>query len=387
MTQAGRQGRLIDPTDNGFGAIRLMLAALVIVSHTFELRDGSRVAEPLTRLCHTISLGDLAVDGFFVLSGFLIAGSLASAHGTRDYLRRRVARIYPAFLVCTLLCLGVLAPITGFVWPRSAGEAVSLVIRTALLLEPRLEPLRAALPYPTLNSSMWTIAHEFRCYLFLALIGAMGLLRRPRAVMGLTAFVWVLWLVSIEPYHDYVPAPWVPVDAFAPGGGRHLMEWIGTINWRLLGAFLIGVCFWLHRDRLRATPRNLLGAAMLMLAGLQVFRLADLSVALGGGWLMLALAGHARGTVLARINSRTDISYGFYLYGWPIERTLLLALPGLSPLPVGLLTMALTAIAGWCSWRWIEAPVLRRVRWRPVPRVQSSAAMSLAIDSGLSVGA
>ena len=50
---------------NNFGILRLVFAFLVIVSHSFELVDGNRLREPLTRVFGTTTLGILGVDGFF----------------------------------------------------------------------------------------------------------------------------------------------------------------------------------------------------------------------------------------------------------------------------------------------------------------------------------
>src|SRR5215468_1030364 len=81
-----------------FNLLRLWLAGAVLFSHCFELIDRGRIREPLDRLFHTFSAGDLAVDGFFVLSGYLILQSWTNDPHAGRYLARRALRIYPAFL-------------------------------------------------------------------------------------------------------------------------------------------------------------------------------------------------------------------------------------------------------------------------------------------------
>ena len=80
---------------NNFGAIRLALAFLVILSHSSEMIDGNRSRELLTQVFGTISFGELAVDCFFIISGYLITKSYLSSTSALEYLVKRVLRIYP----------------------------------------------------------------------------------------------------------------------------------------------------------------------------------------------------------------------------------------------------------------------------------------------------
>ena len=81
--------------NNNFDFLRLALAVLVIFSHAFPLGAGSEIHEPLRVLTHgQMTLGGFAVDLFFVMSGFLIAGSAERSRNLGSFLKKRVARIY-----------------------------------------------------------------------------------------------------------------------------------------------------------------------------------------------------------------------------------------------------------------------------------------------------
>src|SRR4249919_485571 len=90
--------------DNNFNLVRILAAFAVLVSHSFPLAMGliGGMVEPLkARL--DVTLGSIAVDLFFIASGFLVTGSLLTRKSIVEFLWARVLRIYPALLVMVLL--------------------------------------------------------------------------------------------------------------------------------------------------------------------------------------------------------------------------------------------------------------------------------------------
>ena len=103
-----------DSRKNNFDFMRLAFAVLVIWSHAYPLGLGTEVSEPVFRATHRQWTGGaLAVDSFFVMSGFLIAASALRSSTVLSFLKKRVMRIYPAFLLLAVITLILFLPLSG----------------------------------------------------------------------------------------------------------------------------------------------------------------------------------------------------------------------------------------------------------------------------------
>lgn len=334
---------------NAFGFLRLLFASLVILSHTPELADGDRSREILTRLFGTLSFGEFAVDCFFLISGFLITGSWLKTPHLRPYLRKRVARIYPAFILCSILCILVVAPLAGV----SLGTIASSALRNvhlALALEPaQLPGVFEGTPYAMLNGSAWTIIYEFRCYVFVALLGLLGLLDKP-LLLGALA-------VMFYGFFSLAPAPWFEVVQRLPHYGLFVGD--AKEQLRLASVFTTGALFFVCRRRVKFRQSTLALSILGLLAGLLIPISAHAAVAIFGGYIILFAAHRATGA-LTVINNQNDVSYGLYLYAWPIEKLILWYFPSLPLVATGALTFIFAYALGWVSWHVVEKPILKR---------------------------
>src|ERR1700682_1934130 len=97
---------------NNFGLLRRVFAMCVLVSHSFELVDGNRSREPLTFIFGTLSLGEFGVDGFFLVSGYLITQSFETSASSLSYLWKRILRIYPAFIISFVISIAIVGPLS-----------------------------------------------------------------------------------------------------------------------------------------------------------------------------------------------------------------------------------------------------------------------------------
>lgn len=329
--------------DNNFGSLRLLFAALVVVAHAPELTDGSRAREPLTRLFGTLSFGELAVDGFFLVSGYLIVGSYARSRSVGDYLWRRIRRIYPGFVVASLVSLVVVAPLAGGdLFALDPLRAVSRILR---LQVPEVPGAFAGQPNPALNGAMWSIAYEFRCYLLVAVLGLLGLLRHRGAYLAILIVFGLLLLARPD-----------------LSGPRLLRSLVGDPGEavRLAAAFLCGGAFHVFADRIPLTRRGAGLAAVLLVLALPSPALAEPALLVLGGYLTFWFALAVPANRISLATNRTDPSYGLYLYAWPVQNLMVAGFPGLSPVWSGLATFAAAGLLGIVSWHLVERPALGR---------------------------
>jgi exopolysaccharide production protein ExoZ len=135
---------------------------------------------------HTI--GNTGVDLFFVLSGYLIYGSLIGrAQPFLRFMSRRVERIYPAFTAVFVIyvLLSLLVPAQSKI-PASFGAGLLYLLENFLLL-PGLAPIEP------LITVAWSLSYEMFYYLAIPLIIAL-LKLRERSVAWRVAFFALLAL-------------------------------------------------------------------------------------------------------------------------------------------------------------------------------------------------
>ena len=335
-----------DSKRNSIGFLRFLFAAAVLYSHSFTL--GGFGVEPLRQFSQgRESLGSFAVQCFFVLSGFLITRSYAHGGSLARFLWHRLLRIMPGFWVCLVVTAAVFGPLHYFTINHTLdryfstpeqGPFAYVANNFALTMNQYgIFSMPIGVPFPgAFDGSLWSLIYEFRCYLYVAGLGVLGLLRRF-AWAG-TALVAALIAVPIATQLHPTLAPRV--------------AWLGDgLMLTLMPYFFAGALLYLLR-RLVALDRWVATAAcLLVIASLRVAPLAPvrpLALAYVVFWLAYRLPFHG-------FDARGDFSYGFYIYAFPVQQTLALwRLGGLGLVPYVLSSAAVTFMLAVASYQLVE---------------------------------
>ena len=94
--------------DNFFTPLRLIFAVMVVIGHAMVIGYRDMAGEP--RLFFDYTFSYLAVNLFFIASGFLVTKSMLYRKDLVEYSAARIIRIYPGLLVHVLFVMFAMGP-------------------------------------------------------------------------------------------------------------------------------------------------------------------------------------------------------------------------------------------------------------------------------------
>lgn len=297
------------------------------------------------------------VGAFFGLSGFLVTGSALRLGKVKPFIAARALRIFPALTVevtLSAIFLGfmfsTLAPGDYFTDPgffRYFGNIFGFV---SYYLPGVFEDNR----WPgVVNGNLWTLAPEFWCYIVMGLCIAVGVMKRRFLFVSLVGgFIISCFIVSLID-----PALLEP---------RSLNAYH---KWYVVLMFFVGVVFYLVKDKL---PYSWILFAICG-AAFWASIFFDVLVVFSGIPLMYCTTFIGLTDFKAwNENVKIDLSYGMYLYGFPIMQMFssimdhslpLFQSPTIPMIAKFVILTAATLFAtmffSWYSWILIEEPALK----------------------------
>ncbi len=336
-----KQAGAIDGTQyshpkNNFDFWRVLAALLVLFSHQFAL-----LGHPEPSVFPQLSLGASGVCIFFVISGFLVTQSWRLDPNALRFVTRRLLRIWPGLIVVVLLSTFVLGPLVSNLSTAEyfRTEETWRYLKTLLMnIKYELPGVFTGNPYPrAVNGSLWTIPVEVRWYLVILFAGAAGLLKSRYLLLVASVILALYYFGIYGAMRDTKPIYFQEYGLF----------------------FLYGACLQMYQDEWR---KHLVLSTLLCIGSAIVFLL--LGHAFVAFWLVLpcliVYCGTASTPFVRGFGRFGDLSYGIYIYAFPVQQTIVWMTNARYPLPWTLaLSVAMTLVLAFASWHLVEQPALR----------------------------
>lgn len=372
MNTSTRLSDLAQGRDNNLNLIRILAAYAVLVSHSVALTTGQPQLEPLRRTLG-MTPGDMAVDVFFIASGFLVTLSLLSRQSAIEFFWSRVLRIFPGLLVMlviTVFGIGLAVTQHSAASYLSDTQTYRYLLKCLTLVrdvEYVLPGVFEDTPLPrAVNGSLWTLPQEVKMYIVLLSLWLLAAMVSVRIrVFGLAVLVGAIGAAAAL-------VIWRLVD---PSRVSH--------EARLFFFFFAGGSFAIVRARINLTGSVFWPLLLVLLASTTSKTLFFFVYCFSLPYLLF-FAAYRPGGVIRRYNRAGDYSYGIYIYAYPIQQTIAAAFVGISVTGMVITSSVLTLLLAMASWHGVEKPamawrhgmvdwhrrILRRVQWgapRPDP--------------------
>lgn len=322
---------------NNLTLIRLLASLAVIYGHAYAIVPGFG-GDWVARTTGYAFAGGVAVDLFFLISGFLVTASILKT-GVRHYVISRILRIYPALWVNLFLVTFILGPIvttlplSTYLWHN---DVWSYFFRLAGTYKGSffLPGVFEGNADHAVNGSIWSVLIEVWLYVVLVGLYVFGILR----IRSLFNVIFFVLLVVIWQDDSIVPS---------------LIS--GATNLHVCMMFFIGSFLYINREMVPVSPYYLLWA--LFFAGTTIgtdrFPFAYVLI------IVTFFCAASFSSQFAWIDRYGDYSFGVYLYGWPCQQVIALLYPKLSPISNAIISMSLTLLMAILSWHLIEKKSLQ----------------------------
>lgn len=333
---------------NNFDSIRLLLASFVIITHSYALL-GLPEHDALWQWSGgNVALSTLGVNGFFIVSGYLVCQSLERSASIASYLRKRALRIFPGLLLALLFSWALAwlhfnGPGLQFL---AQADSWTFIPRNMLLLWPQysIEGSFQQLPAAhrgEINGSLWTLGYEWLMYLCIL---PMYWIRTAAWRKAIPVLIILLLLALLYTDNHLRLPQWGSIQLskltslgtyFLAGASLHLLGIGNRISWYsiLITTGLLVAAIWLH----------------------QYFILQYLL------WpvIIIGIAQQPAWRLTRFIQQRGDLSYGIYLLAFPVQQTLVSQWPNLTPGMLAGMSWLLVLPLAYASWHLVEKPALR----------------------------
>lgn len=334
--------KIRDGHDNFFTPLRLIFASLVVIGHAFVIILGGSEGEPQVFFSYTFSY--IAVNMFFIASGFLVTKSMLYRGDSASFISARVLRIFPALAIHVLFVMLLIGP---FVTNLPIKEFFSspdwflqpLKVLTFVDTDMAMPGIFSTNHEQLGSGALWTLRYEVLAYIGTLLLFLIGALRHKWMVLAQFILPSIAWILGKHyGVFENIPATFDSLARFgiAYGLGATLYAYREEISFSpLLLPLFVGLC-WLTHNHIELV---------------EIF----MNITLAWGVMILA---YMKAPKLEWTQNLSDVSYGIYIYHWAIMQSLIYFFPKLTVIPLVIFGYAISLVLAHMSWRIIEKPAL-----------------------------
>lgn len=332
---------ILKKDNNNIDLIRIIAAAMVIYGHAYEISPETGRADFIRNLIEFDYSGSLAVKIFFFISGLVVTNSLLKKRNISEYIISRFFRIWPAF-ICVIVLSYAFAYITTSADTNEFKEVVPfLQYLTSSFFLNMTWSFPGVFDENTINvfnGSLWSIVYEVGCYILL--LSFVVLFNYNRMIINvICSFIILDSLYGV-------------FSIFTEALSRDEVRYLPAI-------FALGVLAAINKDYIKIN--KVTAAMMILVTAILYSQQSTLYYLSFYITLMYAILYISANHYFIKLKPKYDISYGIYLYGFPIQQYVFLTLKdtGAGILTNQVVSICISIIAGILSWLLIESRFIR----------------------------
>lgn len=325
---------MCDITKNNFDFLRVLLAFIVFLGHlgTLSASDELKILK--------YSPIEIAVFGFFVISGFLIARSYERSSSLKSYLSKRIRRIVPAYLLVIFLCAILLSLVSTYSFREyfSNPQVYKYLFWNSLFLNFKAPWLPGVFGNQAVNGALWTLKIEMSYYFCLPLLFLLfGKNNKYRNIS-----LVILYFLSLTYLNYFESADKISAAKQLPG---------------TLSYFIPGMLIYFNFDEFIKHKNTLFIIAITTVWIDLIFNITLFSPVMIG---IIVLYFAYSFKFLNNFGKYGDFTYGIYIFHFPIIRvfTTLGLFRDYNPYLMAFICMTIVVSVGICSWHFYEKKFL-----------------------------
>lgn len=329
--------------NNNLDLLRFCFAFIVFLVHAYQLSGVDTLS-----IFNKILSSRVAVECFFIVSGFLIFMSYEYSDNVKNYFEKRVRRIYPAYFLVILSCAFFGSLLTTYNYSNYFfnDELFRYILANLVFLnflQPDLPGVFSNNELSAVNGALWTLKIEVMFYL------------------SVPIFIWLFRRVGLKPTLM----------------GIYLLSYLYSFSMQLLANKYGGIFSELQRQLpgqlmffiaggglyyfLESFKKNSKRLVLIALCFLFIEHYLELGILYPASLAVIVIYFGVVFKFIGNFGRFGDFSYGIYILHFPIIQTLVAyQLFTASPYFAMLFATTSVLITAYVMWHWVEKPVLKK---------------------------